>query len=61
MITENIYRACVLEDICTPFTTVRVSFFRCLVDPLEIDIVYVSECMCMCVFVSANALAYMYI
>lgn len=50
-----------LEDICTPFTSVRVPFFRCLVDPLEIDIVYVSLCMCMCVFVNVNALAYTYV
>lgn len=51
-----------LEDLCTPLTTGRVPFFsRYLVDPLEIDIVYVSVCMCMCAFVGANALAYAYI
>lgn len=62
MITETIYRACVFEDLCTSFTTVRLPFFsRCLVDPLAIDIVYVTVCMCMCVFVMVNALAHTYI
>lgn len=61
MITETIYRACVFEDLCTSFTTVRLPFSRCLVDPLPIDIVYVTVCVCMCVFVTVNALAHTYI
>lgn len=62
MITETISRDCVFENLCTSFTTVRVPFFsRCLVDPLEIDIMYMTVCVHVCVFVTANALAHTYV